>query len=184
MCSRCFLQLLSYILCLIRELTAERSNIMRGERREDRHSISKISNRKCVIWLMYMEKTYVSQWPGPKHHKVRVSRWQKHKLEQHDRGTTGRNKPGGKYWLWIHLRRSSANRAQSLTWITLSDKSVQARYFTRGTSGWYDIYEGLFRHLAPRENEYCSPNDSDVKHSSQRSTSTSSPTVSKHCFKR
>lgn len=56
-------------------------------------------------------------------------------------------------------------------WATLGAKSVQVLSFTRGTSGWSDIYEGLFERPAMElqdKTERLSPSESVVKHSSQQ----------------
>lgn len=56
-------------------------------------------------------------------------------------------------------------------WATLGTKGVQVLSFTRGTSGWSDIYEGLFERPAMElqdKTERLSPSESVVKHSSQQ----------------
>lgn len=184
MCSRCFLQLFSYILCFIRELTAERRNIMRGERREDGHSISQISNKSVLIWLMYMEKSYVCQWHAVTSEEPSTIKWGLSRQKCLHVGTTGRRKLGGKYWSWIHLRWSSANRAE-LYWVIkvcrhgiLQERRQVDMTFMRGRSGIQGCSSTrewiLFTEWLRRET---------FKPAALGLTSTSSPTVSKHCFR-
>lgn len=60
---------------------------------------------------------------------------------------------------------------EAMNWATLGAKGVQVLPFTRGTSGWSDIYERLFERPAmglQDKTKRRSPSESGVKHSSQQ----------------